>query len=57
MIVDIIIASDQVTQIASQEVIPQSGYKVKLVMVNRDGESDAFWGIMMIRRIRYQISG
>ena len=57
MIVDIIIASDQVTQIASQEVIPQSGYKVRLVMVNRDGESDAFWGIRMIKMIRYQVSG
>ena len=40
MIVDIIIASDQVTQIASQEVIPQSGYKVRLVMVNRDGDME-----------------
>ena len=58
MIVDIIIASYQVTQIASQEeVILQSEYKVRLVMVNRDGESDAFWGIRMIRMIRYQVSG
>ena len=48
---------DQVTQIASEEVFPQSGHKVKLVMVNMDEESDAFWGIRMIKMIRYQVSG
>ena len=56
MTADIIIASDR------SHADSQSGggeYKVRLVMVNRNshGESDAFWGIMIIRMIRYQVSG